>query len=88
MQCFVPTLVGATTNIGKITLLKEAFFPAPPPATLADIPLSTYPPPVPCVTEITIRQVHHAVAIMAPDKAPGPDEIPNRVIEKALPHIA
>ena len=46
-----------------------------------------YPPPTPYSPTITIEQIQVAVRKAAPKKAPGPDRIPNKVIQKALPYI-
>ena len=85
---FVPTLDGHAASHGqKVELLQKGFFPQPPPAVLEDISKSAYPQEVPFAPEITIRQVHEAVARLAPDKAPGPDEITNRVLKNSLSSI-
>ena len=60
----------------------------PPAADLKDIPAAIYPEEVPCETQITIRQIRNTINKLAPDKAPGPDEITNRVLLKStLPII-
>ncbi|TMI86169.1 MAG: hypothetical protein E6H10_00780 [Bacteroidetes bacterium] len=85
---FIPTLDNtAETTEQKTSLFKETFFPAPPPAKLNDIAQTLYPAKVHCVTKISLRQVRQAVGKVAPDKAPRPDEITNRVLKRALPHI-
>ena len=84
----VPTLEGsAVTNEQKAAALKKAFFPKPPPADLSDIASTTYPQEVPYEHQITIRQIREAVNRLAPNKAPGPDEIANRVLKETLPVI-
>ena len=85
---FIPTLNGhAATNEQKISALWKAFFPKPPPADLSDIPLAVYPQEIPYKAQITIRQIRETVSRLAPDKAPGPDEISNRVLKNILPVI-
>ena len=88
MSSFIPTLDGhASSHTQKVELLQKSFFPQPPPARLDDIPQATYPQEVPFIPKITTRQVREAVARLAPDKAPGPDEITNRVLKNSLPVI-
>ena len=85
---FIPTLDGhAATNEQKTITLQKAFFPKPPPADLSDIPLAVYPQEIPYEARITIRQIRETVNRLAPDKAPGPDEISNRVLKNTLPII-
>ena len=85
---FIPTLNGnAASNEQKVTALQKAFFPKPPLAELKDIPSTVYPQEVPFEAQITARQIREAVNRLAPDKAPGPDEISNRVLKNTLPVI-
>ena len=82
---FIPTLNGhAASHSQKVELLQKSFLPQPPPATLNDISQVGFPQEVPFTSEITIRQVRKAVARLTPDKAPGPDEITNRVLQSSL----
>ena len=84
----IPTLDDkAVTQEDKVEALTKAFFPSPPPADLTDITQMDYPPPTPYSPTITIEQIQVAVRKAAPKKAPGPDRIPNKVIQKALPYI-
>jgi hypothetical protein len=81
---YIPTLNDtATSNDQKTTALQEALFPPPPPADLSDITDATseYPDAVYCPSTVTLQQVENAVMKLAPDKAPGPDEITNRVLK-------
>jgi hypothetical protein len=79
----IPTLDGdATTNEEKTTKFQTTFFPPPAAATLSDIDDQNYPEAVSCNNQITMRQVETAINKLAPDKAPGPDEISNRVLKK------
>jgi len=83
---FISTLDGqAASHNQKVKLLQKSFFPRPPQARLEDIPQATYLQEVPFTAEVTVKQVHVAVARLAPDKAPGPDEITNRAIKRSLP---
>jgi ribonuclease HI len=85
---FIPTLDGyAASHSQKVELLQKGFFPPPPSAKLEDITQAVYPQEAPFVHEISIRQVREAIARLAPDKAPGPDEITNRVLKSLLPII-
>src|SRR5437773_10295660 len=82
---FIPTLEGeAATNEQKTNTLKKIFFPSPPPADLRDIPNASYPDSVPMNLSITMTQVKRAIDKLAPNKAPGPDEIPNRILKRCL----
>jgi ribonuclease HI len=89
---YIPTLEGeAATNSQKTDTLTHTFFPQPPPADLSDIPGAIYPDSVPTKLIITGTQVKRAIEKLAPNKAPGPDEIPNHVLKRCLsilqPHI-
>ena len=89
---YIPTLEGgAATNTQKTETLSRTFFPPPPLADLSDIPDTIYPDPVPTNLTITATQVKRAIEKLAPNKAPGPDEIPNHVLKRCLsilePHI-
>jgi len=85
---FIPTLEkGAATIDQKFAELRKTFFPKPPPANLKDVTRSVYPQEVPHEPQITIRQIREAINKLAPDKAPGPDEITNRALKNTLPTI-
>ena len=82
---YIPTLEGeATTNKQKSNTLARAFFPPPPQADLSDILNANYPEPVPTSFIITMTQVKRAINKLAPNKAPGPDEIPNHILKRCL----
>ena len=87
----IPTLDGcATTNEEKTKAFQKTFFPPPPPADLSDLKHSgqvNYPSPVLFEPYITIQQIRRAVEKPAPNKAPGPDKVSNRVLQHALPNI-
>jgi ribonuclease HI len=77
----------AATNEQKVNALKKAFFPKPPPADLTKISTARHPQEVPYEALITTRQIQEAVSRLASDKAPGPNEISNRVLKNTLPII-
>jgi hypothetical protein len=82
---YIPTLEGeAATNAQKTETLRQTFFPPPPLADLNDIPDADYPDPVPTSLTITATQVKRAIEKLAPNKAPGPDEIPNLILKRCL----
>jgi len=87
-QMFVPTIENAQTQHEKATKLQDAFFPAPPDAILEDIREAQYPTSVPFLPLITKQQIEKAVKNCSPRKAPGPDEISNRVLRETLPTIS
>src|SRR5947207_10595603 len=85
INTFIPTLEGkATTNKQKLDTLKKIFFPSPPLADLSDIPKARYPKPMLTNHNITATQVKRAIDKLAPNKAPGPDEIPNHILKRCL----
>jgi ribonuclease HI/exonuclease III len=69
----------------KAEAFAETFFPPPPEADLSDIQNYEYPQPVPC-PEITEEEVLEAIRLTSGDKAPGPDQTPNKVL-KAIADI-
>jgi exonuclease III len=73
----------ATTLPAKIDLLKTKFFPQPQEADLTDIPGSQYPDAVGDAQEISRTEISDALQRVAKDKAPGPDQIPNRILKAA-----
>ena len=88
IPAFIPTLdTNMATNEEKISTLRKTFFPKPPPADLKDIRRAKYLEEVTYEHQVTIRQIRNAVGKLAPEKAPGPDEIANIVIKKTLPLI-
>ena len=85
---YIPTLNGgATSNKQKAEIFKSTFFPQPPPADLSDIKTATYPTPVQAPPRITRSQLKTAIEKLSPRKAPGPDEIPNLVLQKCYEEI-
>jgi len=87
-QTTIPTLEGANSYSDMTTILQHTFFPQPPPADLSDIQTRTsYPSAVPANLNITLEQIRRAVRKPGPNKAPGPDQITNKVLQQALPLI-
>jgi hypothetical protein len=66
---------------GKCNALREALFPAPPPAQLDDIDNYVYKPSQGNWEVISESEVHETILTVPPDKAPGDDELPNRVLK-------
>ncbi|KAJ1706371.1 putative reverse transcriptase [Aspergillus flavus] len=83
----IPTLIGphgpADTTEAKAETLREAFFPEPPPADLSDIERRVQPTQID-FPEITKEEIAKAIRRAPPDKAPGPDAIPNKVWHELL----
>jgi Endonuclease-reverse transcriptase len=70
----------ATTLQDKASLLREQAFKNPLPADLRDTFNYRYPKPLSTDETVTLEEVQAACLRTRPDKAPGPDGIPNRVI--------
>jgi len=85
-QSVVPTLDGNASYSNMADALRDAFFPPPPQADLRDARNVTYPTPVEaeCAATITTAQIRRAVMRTAPNKAPGPDGVTNKVLHQAL----
>lgn len=75
-----------TTNEDKAEALARAFFPKKPEVSSVP-PCYTYPPPLAPPEPITKDQVRRHISRLSPFKAPGPDGIPNIVLQKAVDHI-
>ena len=71
----------ANTFTEKADVLKKTFFPAPPEADLRDLENYIYPPAKDCPIRITKQKVLTAIRRPKADKAPGPDGIPNRLLQ-------
>jgi ribonuclease HI len=69
----------------KTEAFHSLFFPPSPEANTTDIH-NFFPPSVP-FGDITLRQIERTIMKMTPNKAPGPDLIPNLILQKALPFI-
>jgi hypothetical protein len=85
----IPTLNdGQAETFEQMTqVFRKEFFPEPPAANLSDINTTIYPREVNYNPIITPEQIQKAVGKVHPNKAPGPDGITNRVLQKALPEI-
>jgi len=70
-------------NGEKAKIFAKTFFPPPPPNTSVP-PDYEYPAPLPPPTKITTEQIEEQIKRLSPFKAPGPDEIPNIVLQKCL----
>jgi Reverse transcriptase (RNA-dependent DNA polymerase)/Endonuclease-reverse transcriptase len=87
-QTNISVLEDANSYANMSKLLQQNFFPEPPPADLTDIKDRTgYPTAVSMNSSITVEQIQRAVRKAAPNKAPGPDQITNKVLQHALPII-
>lgn len=64
----------------KAGAFAETFFPPPPEADMSDTIGYEYPQPAPC-PDITEEEVLEAIRQTAGNKAPGPDQIPNKVLK-------
>jgi len=70
----------------KSLILRQEAFPTPRNAALDDLSTYSYPRPLSTQGEITIEEIRGASQRTKPDKAPGPDQIPNRVIHLLARH--
>lgn len=68
---------------GKLELLRQQFFPEPTQADISDITTAHYDTPLTTPQTITEEEVHGALRGVSSDKAPGPDQITNRVLKVA-----
>jgi retrotransposon-encoded endonuclease/reverse transcriptase-like protein len=64
----------------KLETLRNQFFPPPRDADLTDIPETTYPEPLETSEEIMQQEIYEALRWVSKDKAPGQDQIPNRIL--------
>lgn len=71
-----------TTFEGKVSVLREAFFPPPPQADLTDTQGAVYPTPLAMTDILTEGEVRKAIFRPKPDKAPGIDGMPNRFLRQ------
>ena len=79
---YIPIIGDESSDEAKATKFQEAFFPPPPPADTADIDANAaYPDPVLEDIQISETQLDNVIARVPSSKAPGPDEIPNKVIK-------
>jgi hypothetical protein len=73
----------ATTNdVQRTQILVKKFFPEPPPADLSDIAQEPQPRSTLEINkEVTVEEVQGLLQRLPKNKAPGPDEIPNEVLQ-------
>ena len=86
---YVPTLQEeATTNDQKADAFQKVFFPPPSIANISDInDPAAYRFQASCSFNITKQQIQTAIEKLAPNKAPGPDEISNKVLKECYDKI-
>ena len=70
----------------KAKLFQQVLFPAVGIAELADIDNYQYPEPH-TMPRVSIEKIRRAIQQAAPKKAPGPDRLPNLVLQQTLPLI-
>ena len=84
----IPTLKRGTPEAqdprSKAELLKDVHFPPPVEADLTDITDYIYPERVSIPSQLTEKEVTTAITAASKDKAPGPDGIPNRVLQRVV----
>ena len=68
-------------NNEKAKVFVEAFFPPPPPHSSVPDNYS-YPAPLPDPPQLTEERIHEQLRRLSPYKAPGPDGIPNVVLQR------
>jgi exonuclease III len=78
----------ATTVLEKAEVLSDKFFPRPREANLADTVGYEYPDPVTTPEEISAQEITDALRWVSPNKAPGPDAIPNKALKAAQEWLA
>ena len=75
-------------NEAKAKVFAKIFFPPPPEVPAADEPPFDYPEPLPDPLPPTGSQIEKIIRKLSPYKAPGPDGIPNIVLQKCYDLIA
>ncbi len=87
-QVSFPTLRQGTYEArdaeSKAKLLRDTSFPPPPTVDLSDLENFQYPPEIPQQEEITEEEILRATNRTTKDNAPGPDKLPNRVIQMVV----
>jgi hypothetical protein len=77
-----------SSNEAKANVLAGHFFPPLVKADLADIEGYRYPPELSVSQEVTTDEILSILKDIAPDKAPGPDSIPNRLLRECRDVLA
>src|SRR5271168_1673710 len=70
-------------NEEKARIFARLFFPPAPPIQ-ENYDQFEYPEPLPDPPRITVGQIRRLIAKLSPHKAPGPDGIPNMVLQKCV----
>lgn len=71
-----------SSNDVKADILAKHFFPPAKAADLSDIADHRYPSELPMLQTVSAEEVIKVLKALPPDKAPGPDGIPNRVLRE------
>lgn len=77
-----------SSNEDKADVLAGHFFPPPVSADLTDTRGSVYPPELSISQEVVAEEIISILKTLAPDKAPGPDGIPNRFLRECREVLA
>src|SRR5271168_4615466 len=80
-QAGTETLI--SDNKGKARTFAKMFFPPPPPG-VEDHGHFQYPEPLPDPPRISASQIRRHISKLSPYKTPGPDGIPNIVLQKCV----
>ena len=85
---YFPTLwkgqITATRIEEKVEILHQECFPPPSPVDLDDIKGFRYSKQLPCQSKISEDDITRVIWRLKPDKAPGNDEITNRIVKLAV----
>lgn len=65
-------------------MLRQVLISTPPPADLADIQEFVYPPSAPALNIIKVEIIKVMMNLNL-KKAPGPDNVPNKILRDLLP---
>lgn len=77
-----------SSNEAKTNVLADHFFPLPVGADLADIGGWKYPPELSIGQEFTTDEIINNLKGIALYKAPGPDDIPDRLLRECRDVLA
>ena len=75
-------------NEDKAKVFAKVFFPPPPAQPAQAAPQDDYPAPLPDPPPINKQQIEKVIRRLSPYKVPGPDGIPNIVLQKCFNIIA